>query len=645
MKIADITQLKTSGFLPQPPEVALTLLASSRENEMTLSDIGRFIQANPTLSRCLGQRMNKTPTHSHDITSLSEAIFRVDLTAVKQLAIGISLLEQYQSGPCKGFDYPSFWSHALLMALAMEALGKTTRICTPDELFACGLLARIGCLALATMNPDAYTDILATHKQDPSLPLTLLEQQRLQIDHNQLTAAMLIDFDIPMILVESIYYHEAPMESGFSEESHPFQLVRLFHLAKQVADLGLSSESERTERISELLLLGGNIGLDSESFGDFFDQINAEWRSWGKILNLPIPTLPSFHKMMGMLVTSPDNAADASALRVLLVEDDPTSRMLAESVLTKILGHTVFSANDGKQAFSLAMEIMPHIVITDWLMPTMDGLELTKTLRAADWGKNVYIIMLTSFEDDKQIAEAFEAGVNDYVTKPIDIRAFRARLRAAWHYRKLQESWERDRAHLKRFAAELAVTNRKLRHAALTDTLTEIPNRRAGMEALAGAWNTASRAGLPIAVMLVDIDFFKKINDTYGHAVGDKILKEVAISIRDNTRKGDTFCRMGGEEFLMVCQNGSKDAQSVCLFAERLRRHIKMKTIVVNETPIRITISIGVAIKEASMASDDQLVNAADKALYAAKNGGRDRVCLFLDNQLVDCDKWSAALS
>ena len=102
---------------------------------------------------------------------------------------------------------------------------------------------------------------------------------------------------------------------------------------------------------------------------------------------------------------------------------------------------------------------------------------------------------------------------------------------------------------------------------------------------------------------------------------------------------------MGGEEFLMVCQNGSKDAQSVCLFAERLRRHIKMKTIVVNETPIRITISIGVAIKEASMTSDDQLVNAADKALYAAKNGGRDRVCLFLDNQLVDCDKWSATFS
>lgn len=645
MKVADITQLKTSALLPTPQGVALALLEASCQKEVTLNEIARLVQTDPALSRCLIQRTNTTHQTPCDITSLSEAIFRVGLPVVKQLAIGISLLNQYQSGPCREFDYQSFWSHSLLMALAMQALGKMTRVCPPDELFACGLMARIGCLALATIDPDRYTEFIERHKHDLNVPLPALEQQYLQTDHNELTAAMLIDFGVSMILVESVYYHEVPIESGFSEESHPFQLVRLIHLAKQIADLGLASESERTVRISELMLLGGKIGLDTESFGNFIDLIVQEWQSWGKVLQISASALPPFHKIVSTLTPSPDNATDASALRVLLVEDDPSSRILAEGILSNILGHTAFSASNGKQALSLAMKIMPHIIVTDWLMPVMDGLELTRAIRAADWGQHIYIIMLTSFEDDKEIIEAFEAGVNDYVTKPIDIRAFRARLRAAWHYKKLQESWERDRTHLKRFAAELAITNQKLKHAALTDMLTEIPNRRAGMEALAGAWNTADRSGQTIAVMLIDIDHFKKINDTYGHAIGDKVLKEVATSIRNNTRKGDTFCRIGGEEFLMICQNGCRDAKSVCFFAERLCQYIRMQKINIHETHIQISISIGIALKEAGMISDVQLVNAADKALYAAKNAGRDRIYLALESKLVSSDSLSETLS
>jgi two-component system, cell cycle response regulator len=645
MKVTDITQLETDAPLPSPQGTALALLRTSHQKEVTLNEIARLIRTDSTLSDCLIKWVNTTHQTTYDIASLSEAIFRVGLPVVKQLAIGISMLDQYKSGSCKGFDYQAFWSHSLLMALAMQALGKMTRVYAPDELFAYGLIVRIGCLALATLYPNKYTELIAKQKKDPSTSLAVFEQQHLQTDHNELTATMLIDFGVPMILVESIYYHENPIESGFSEESHPFQLVNLIHLAKQIADLGLASETERAIRISELMLLGGKIGLDTELFGSFIDQIVQEWQSWGKMLRISTPALPSFHKMGSAPAHYPDNATDASALRVLLVEDDLPSRILAEGVLSNILGHTVFSVSDGKQALSQAMKILPHIIVTDWIMPVMDGLELTRAIRATDWGQNIYIIMLTSFEDDKEIVEAFEAGVNDYVTKPINIRAFRARLRAAWHYKKLHESWERDRAHLKRFAAELAVTNQKLKHAALTDMLTGIPNRRAGMEALAGAWNTANRTGQAIAVMLIDIDHFKKINDTYGHAIGDKALIEVATSIKRSTRKGDTFCRMGGEEFLMVCQNGCRDAQSVFLFAERLRQYIRMQKINIHGMHIEISISIGIALKEANMESDDQLVNAADKALYAAKNAGRDRVYLALENKFISCDSWSEVLS
>ena len=637
MKVADINQLKISALLPSPKGVALALLEACRREDANISQIAKLIQTDPALSGRLIQRANATNLATRSITSVLDAVSRVGLTVVKQLAMGFSLIDQYQKGPCKQFDYQEFWSHSLLMAIAMQELGKTTRISSPDELFACGLMARIGCLALATIYPDKYAELIG--KLTPGTLLIELEQQSLQTDHNELTAAMLLNFGVPGIYVEAAYFHETPSESDFSEGSRPYQIVHLLYLAKQIADFGLAKESEQNNRISELILLGGKIGLDTEAFGTFIDQVMQEWQSWGKMLKLSgVEPPPPFHKMMNASAPRQENVNDSSSLRILLVEDDPTSLVLVEGLLSNILGHTAFTASNGQQALSLSMEVLPHVVITDWLMPVMSGLELTRSLRATEWGQNLYIIMLTSIEDEEEIITAFDAGVDDYVTKPINIRAFRARLRAAWHYRKLQESWERDREQLKRFAAELAVTNRKLKHYALTDVLTELPNRRAGMESLSEAWSIASRTDQLMAVMLIDIDHFKRINDNYGHAIGDKVLQEVASSIRNIARKGDTFCRMGGEEFLVVCHNGNTDAKSAVLFAERLRQHVKEQKINIDDIQIQTSISIGVALKEAGMKSEDHLVNAADKALYAAKNAGRNKVFLALENKLINCN-------
>ena len=634
MKVADINQLNISASLPSPKGVALALLEACRQEDVTIAEIAKLIQTDPALSGRLIQRANATKQTSRAVSSISDAVSRVGLTAVKQLAMGFSLIDQYQQSSSKGFDYQQFWSHSLLMAIAMQELGKVTRVSAPDELFACGLMMRIGCLALASIYPEKYSELL--QKQSPDITLNQLEQQYLQTDHNELTAAMLINFGFPTIFVESIYYHETPGESGFSEGSRPYQIVHLLYLAKQIADFALTEECERNQHISQLILLGGKIGLDTETFGAFIDQIIQEWHAWGKILKIPVMDFPhSFEKMMNASAPRPENATNAASLRILLVEDDPSSLILTKELLSNVLGHTVFTTSDGQQALALAMEVLPHIVITDWMMPVMNGLELTKSLRTTEWGQNLYVIMLTSIEDEEEVIKAFDAGVDDYITKPINIRAFRARLRAAWHFRQLQESWERDREQLKRFAAELAVTNRKLEYYALTDMLTELPNRRSGMETLAETWSVANRSGQLMAVMLLDIDHFKVINDTYGHAVGDKVLKEISAIIRRTARKGDTFCRMGGEEFLVVCQLGNSDAKSIILFAERLRQQISQQQINIGENHIQITISIGVALKEPGMKSEDHLVNAADKALYAAKNAGRNRAFLTFKNRLL----------
>lgn len=270
-------------------------------------------------------------------------------------------------------------------------------------------------------------------------------------------------------------------------------------------------------------------------------------------------------------------------------------------------------------------------------MPVMNGLELTQTLRTTEVGQKMYIIMLTNLEDEEKITDAFEAGVDDYITKPINIRIFRARLRAAWHYRRLQESWEQDQSQLKQFAAELALSNRKLEQAALTDILTELPNRRAGLDALTRTWNASNRSNHLMATLLIDIDHFKSINDKYGHDIGDAVLKEVATTIHSIARSGDFFCRLGGEEFLVICQDKNTDEKSIIIFAERLRKQVSNKLITATHKAIHVTISIGIALKEPTMNNAEQLVKTADKALYAAKDGGRNKVFFAKKGQIIEC--------
>ncbi len=624
MKITNIDQLNIRDSLPSPKGVALAVLQMCRNENTSIHDITRLIQTDPTLSYRLIYRANLTKTTSRQIASVSDAIFHLGIQSVKQLAMGFSLIDQYQQGNCKAFDYLQFWSHSLLMAIASETFGNVIRISVREELFACGLLARIGCLALATTYPQKYSEILDNEDKRR----TLVEQERLHLetDHNSMTAAMLFDANFASELVEPVYYHEEPMESGFFEDSRCYRLTQLFHLAKHLADIAITAKVEYFEQTSELMLLAKKIGFETKTFTDMVQDIIQAWKNWNTLLKVPFATLPAFQNITQTIEQFSENSQNASALRVLVIEDDPVSRQLIQEILSSTLGHTVFSAENGQQGLSLGLETMPHVVITDWIMPVMDGLELTRALRATDWGQSIYIIMLTGVEEEEKLARAFEIGVDDYIIKPINIRTFRARLRAAWHYRRLQDSWQHDQKQLKQFAAELATTNRRLEQAAHTDILTGLPNRRAGIEALSRAWSIASRSHQHIAAVLIDIDNFKRINDSHGHAAGDTVLKAIAASIQNTARKGDFFCRIGGEEFLIICQDKKTDMHSTAVFAERLRKQISSEAIDIQEQTVAVTISIGIALKEVYMQNEDELIKAADKALYAAKNAGRNTI-------------------
>ncbi|MDP1652492.1 MAG: diguanylate cyclase [Rhodocyclaceae bacterium] len=626
-----IEQLRLNGQLPSPKGVALAIMEICRREDATLDAVARVVQTDPALSARLLRLANSAAHAGRAVASINEAVMRLGMATVRQLAMGFSLVDQYPKGPCQGFDYAGFWSHSLLMAVASQELGSVMRVGAPDELFTCGLLGQIGRLALATVYPADYAVVL---KQSTSgAALLELEHVHLEVDHNAFTAAILADCGIPKALAEPLLSHEAPDKSGFAEESRPHQLAQLFFQARRIADLGLTGETERHGKISELMRLGGKIGLDAGAFGELFDRIMAQWQAWGELLKVPVAALPAFDNMAHAPVPRPKQEIQSSGMRVLLVDDEPTSRIMTERVLHQLLGHTVYTAENGQDALALALEVIPQIVITDWLMPVMDGLELCRALRATDWGQSMYVIMLTGVETEEMIVEAFEAGVDDYVTKPVNIRALNARMRAALHYVKLLESWEHDRAQLKQFAGELAISNRRLEYAAMTDPLTGLSNRRAGMEALAKSWSASQRTNQPLAALAIDIDHFKSINDRHGHAVGDLVLQEVAKAIQSAARKHDSVSRMGGEEFLLICHDA--DPRAAVVAAERLRRMVRSLKLNIEGAEIQTSVSVGVASREEGMEDADDMVRSADKALYAAKHAGRNRVCQYTQGKTI----------
>ena len=351
--------------------------------------------------------------------------------------------------------------------------------------------------------------------------------------------------------------------------------------------------------------------------GGFIDEVVASWQEWGKLLKIPDDCAAFFAEVShGHVATT----ANEPPLRIVVADGNAFTRRKTMALLAEDSGHIVYPADNGNTALALAMEVLPHVIIAHYDLPLLDGLELCQALRATDEGRRMHILLTADDNGEEQLTRAYEAGADGYVPSTISAKGLRMRLHAAQRLVQLQNAWEKDRAQLRQIAAELAVANRRLANAALTDLLTGLPNRRSAMDQLDQAWSAASRSGLPLSVMVVDIDHFKHINDSHGHAAGDMVLREAAATLRASARREDSVCRIGGEEFLVICPN--TDLKSAMQSAERLRASLGAKRIAIGQAKKTITVSIGVAMREPGTADIDALVSTADQALYAAKEPG-----------------------
>jgi diguanylate cyclase (GGDEF)-like protein len=315
-----------------------------------------------------------------------------------------------------------------------------------------------------------------------------------------------------------------------------------------------------------------------------------------------------------VLTAKPDDAFlvedRGQDFKILVVDDSPIYRKLVEQSLAQD-PHSVFFAKNGREALEVFTKHEPSVVITDWTMPDISGLELCQRIRQDFQKHYAYLILVSSNSNKEQVIEGLAAGADDYLTKPFHPGELVARVGVG-----------RRMIDLHR---QIEAKNRQLEELALTDPLTGLPNRRAVDLWVDRQLSAAARHEFPIWVAMADLDHFKKVNDTYGHEAGDSVLKKFAEVLKANTRRSNMCGRLGGEEFLVIFTHVDREEAAIAI--GRIRKCLQNEEFTFENGTVRVSASFGVAGFSGSRPPEfNALLSRADAALYTAKHKGRNRV-------------------
>ena len=296
-------------------------------------------------------------------------------------------------------------------------------------------------------------------------------------------------------------------------------------------------------------------------------------------------------------------------MRILVADDEALSRRLLEKTLERAGYHVICVENGRQAADHLSRPDAPRLALLDWIMPELDGPGVCREVRKRREQEYVYMVLLSSRESKEDIVAGLEAGADDYLTKPFDAEELKARLRTGQRILTLED--------------RLVEAREQMRFKATHDGLTSLWNRSVVMDLLARELARSNREKSCTAILLCDIDHFKRVNDTYGHAVGDDVLREVANRLVSSVRSYDFVGRHGGEEFIIVLNNC--EPPFAAARAEEIRKNVGNHPIQTARGPVQVTLSLGLVLsREWGVRSAEDLLHEADVALYAAKSAGRN---------------------
>ena len=630
IELARFEQLKASGDLPSPKGTALAVMRMTLQEDVSMAELAHLVRTDPAFVGRLIKAANGLIGYGRrPIVSVQDALTVLGLPAVRNMALGFSLLGSYQRGACEAFDYPGYWSSSLLIAVAMQAITLRTRAAAPDETYCLGLLARVGELALATLYPHEFSRLLTEAGADEQA-LLALEAQAFSMTHAELGAAMLADWGLPRLFCNAAYNVAAGIESDAGEGSRDAVLSISLALSMQMARLCLAPEQAQHTLARRVQQTGSRLSFDAEECATLTDAVADEWREWGALLNVPTGKPPPFAEMaVERVVVEADQpaAADAeanTALPALLIDPD-RARALAVCEALGAGTYALAESSDYLSATEAALDQGPEVVLLAWNGADRACVEFVQTLRKTRIGHAMYILAYAPQVSEACMIAAFDAGADDLLQWPVNPRILQAKLKTGHRLGVLRQEIQRDRHEMRHFAAELAVSHRRLQEVSLLDALTGLPNRRSFNEALFEHWGVLQQARRPLSCIELDVDHFRSVNDSYGNESGDAALRQLAAVIRAALRSQDLLARTGGDEFMVMCPDASIEAAMVC--AERIRAAVADARISAGSVHLNLSVSVGVAARDQAIMDVDCLLKRAAQSLLLAKKGGGNCVC------------------
>lgn len=630
MKLVDpirYVKLKASGRLPSPKGLALSIVRLLQQDDYKISDLVRLVQSDPVIAGELLKFSNAASYgHGRPIISLSDAISILGTVRVRMLVLALSVLHDHRNGQCAQFNYERFWSRALATAISAQALASYAKI-NADENFTAGLLCSLGELALASIFPDRYGEIISSSELEPAKRAGL-EREIFGNDHRELNATLLLEWGLPEVLVTAIYFSEAPDEAGFQEGSRIHGLTLSLHIALAMADICVADAAERWSLLPNLYAEAAKLGISTEEMNSMAEGITASWVKWGELLKIQTREIISFSELLASSQPKEQKADSPTCPwpnnKSLLLICKESSESAAITAHLKMSSIAVRYVPDLTEGLAVALKEKPSLILIEMAAQGVDRAAFCKALRSNSYGQSTYIIFIVDNEENGIHDQALDMGADDILVRPITPFSLQTKLREAFAVIQLQKELIKERNSLVNSADEWARTNRRLTQVAMTDPLTKLSNRLHGLDAFSAEWEIAKVDNRPLSCLMIDIDHFKKINDTYGHKAGDAVLVMLAIILRGSARSEDLVFRYGGEEFCMICPGATLEMAG--LIAERIRQDVEAQAFQFSEMKIAITVSVGVAAKTSKHADKEALIHDADSAMYHAKNSGRNRV-------------------
>ncbi|NNM81528.1 MAG: HDOD domain-containing protein [Burkholderiales bacterium] len=612
-------ELKASANLPSPKGTALKLIELCQRENVTLPQLITVLQTDPaTVGRILKLANSASFARTRPAASLSpDILMSIGIQAIRLLVLSFSLIAENRKGECQGFDYTHFWIRSVMTGAGTQLLGSCARLAPPAELFTLGLLVHIGQLAMATVFPREYAELIGKFDQF-SREVSAPEEQSFGFTHIEVSAAMIQEWGLPKLFTDVVRFHENPENSG--EGGRKVRLMNCLDLAQKLTGISFLSDEEREVEFVGLKLLGERAGISEDQLLELADRMLVESKEWCSILEMPLDQLPKFSSFSGS--PSPGKTDSVGMSRpVLVVGEHSDWRTTLLDLLGK-LGYSAHPSSMGDAALVNAEILDPEIVLIE--LEGHEGLRTISRLRDAGNGGLCYIIAVCGDCEENILSAALQRGMDDYLREPVEERTLLARLAAGHRIVSKQRLLMQEHADLQKMKSRFSKFAKGDSSVLLFDPLTGFYNRSYAIDRLKQEWSAVLRSFRPLSILLLEIDQFASVYELRGKEIADALLLHFSAVIRASARLADIPCLYAEGIFLLILPGTG--IEGTVRLGERILASASESVLKVSNQRLEIGASIGAAEKSEGHHSFYALINAAENALELAKSKGRNQV-------------------